>query len=252
MLGDFSRVLRFKSHLLVLDAGPETLFVVDDSAIGTRGRALRPIAACMREQMTIAQTLATLSETFSEWQVLAALDHLVSKGYVSIDIADERDAARGFFERIGIDARTACERIDRQRVEVRALGVDVRAQIRAFEASGMEVSGEAPLVVALTDSYERNELAELAAQVLARDGMLLVVMPYGVQPLVGPLLAGPNDGHDGPCIECVRYWVGLNQPVQAVLARYHGDAARRLAPAHTSAGVNAVSHSSPRWSSRSR
>jgi bacteriocin biosynthesis cyclodehydratase domain-containing protein len=241
MLGDFSRVLRFKSHLLVLDAGPETLFVVDEFRRSVLAGSLYVrIAACMREQMTIAQTLATLSETFSEWQVLAALDHLVSKGYVSIDLADERDAARGFFERIGIDARTACERIDRQRVEVRAFGVDARAQIRAFEASGMEVSGEAPLVVALTDSYERNELAELAAQVLARDGMLLVVMPYGVQPLVGPLLAGPNDGHDGPCIECVRYWVGLNQPVQAVLARYHGDAARRLAPAHTSAGVNAV------------
>ena len=29
MLDDLSRVLRFKPHLLVLDAGPETLFVVE-------------------------------------------------------------------------------------------------------------------------------------------------------------------------------------------------------------------------------
>ena len=100
---------------------------------------------------------------------------------------------------------------------------------------------EAPFVIALVDSYERRELAELTERVVARGGSVLVVMPHGVQPLIGPLLSQSDATHDAPCIACLRYWSSLNRPVQTLLARHHGDAASALAPAHTRASIAAVS-----------
>ena len=62
MLDDFSRVLRFKPHLLVLDAGPDTLFIVDEFRRAVlRGAVYVRIAACLRDRLTIAATMAALS-----------------------------------------------------------------------------------------------------------------------------------------------------------------------------------------------
>lgn len=125
MLDDFSRVLRFKPHLLVLDAGPERLFVVDEfKRTMLSGAIFVQIAACLRARMTIAETLTSLAGTFGEWQVLAGLDHLVRRAYVRSDSPCEDDAARGFFERIGLDGDAACERIAGKRVAVEAFGAD--------------------------------------------------------------------------------------------------------------------------------
>ena len=242
MLEDFSRVLRFKSHLLVLDAEPDTLFIVDEfKRTVLRGAVYVHIAACLREHMTIAQTMAALSASFSDWQVLSALDHLVRQSYVRADTPDERDAARGFFERAGLDGDAACARLQHLSVAVEAFGVDAAAQKRALADCGIEVVPQAAFTVALVNSYERRELAELAERVSARGGMLLVVMPDGVQPLIGPLLTQTDATHDAPCIACVRYWTSLNRPVQRLLARHHGDTAMHLGPAHTRASMGAVS-----------
>ena len=242
MLDDFSRVLRFKAHLSVLDAGPDTLFIVDETRRSVlRGAVYVSIAACLRESMTIAQTIATLSARFSDWQVLAVLDHLERQAYLRSDEPDERDAARGFFERTGLNGDRACEQLAQLRVAVEAFGIDPAPQKRALAACGIDLDHEAPFVIALVDSYARRELAEVTERVLARGGSVLVVMPYGIQPLIGPLL-GPKDiAPDAPCITCLRYWTSLNQPVQTLLARHHGDEALRVAPAHTRASVAAVS-----------
>ena len=242
MLDDFSRVLRFKAHLSVLDAGPDTLFIVDETRRSVlRGAVYVSIAACLRERMTIAQTIATLSARFSDWQVLTALDHLERQGHVRSDAPDALDAARGFFERTGLDGDRACEQVAQLSVALEALGVDPAPQKRALAACGIGVDPDASFVVALVDSYARRELAELTERVLARGGSVLVVMPYGIQPLIGPLLRPQDIAPDAPCMACLRYWRSLNQPVQTLLARHHGDDALRLAPAHTLASVAALS-----------
>ena len=242
MLDDFSRVLRFKAHLSVLAAGPDTLFIVDETRRSVlRGAVYVSIAGCLRERMTIAQTIATLSARFSDWQVLAALDHLERQAYIRSDAPGKLDAARGFFERTGLDGDRACEQLAQLSVAVEAFGVDPAPQKRALVACGIDVDPDASFVIALVDSYARRGLAELTERTLTRGGSVLVVMPYGIQPLIGPLL-GPKDiAPDTPCIACLRYWTSLNQPVQTLLARHHGDEALRLEPAHTLASVAAVS-----------
>ncbi|TKC86000.1 TOMM precursor leader peptide-binding protein [Trinickia terrae] len=243
MLDDFSRVLRFKPHLQVLDAGPDALFIVDEFKRAVlRGAVYVRVAACLRDRLTIGQTIDALAAGFSAWQVLAALDHLVRRAYVRSDMPDAAlDAARGFFERAGLDGDAACERLRQLSVAVEAFGVDASAQKRAFAACGIDVVPEAAFTVALVDSYARRELDELAERVSARGGALLLVMPGGVQPLIGPLLTFTDAAHDAPCIDCVRYWTSLNRPVEMLLARRHGDAAMRPAAAHTRAGMGAVS-----------
>jgi hypothetical protein len=229
MLDDFSRVLRFKPHLLVLDAGPDTLFIVDETRRSVlRGAVYVGIASCLRERMTIAQTIAALSAQFSDWQVLTALDHLARQAYIRSDAPHESDVARGFFERTGLDGDRACDQLAQLSVAVEAFGVDPAPQTRALAAGGIVVNPDASFVIALVDSYERRELTEVTERTLARGGSVLVVLPYGIQPLIGPLLspAGHLSG-DTPCLACLRYWTSLNQPVQRLLARHHGDDALR-------------------------
>ncbi|WP_175772137.1 TOMM precursor leader peptide-binding protein [Paraburkholderia phenazinium] len=241
MLDDFSRVLRFKPHLLVLDAGPERLFVVDEfKRTMLSGAIFVQIAACLRARMTIAETLTSLAGTFGEWQVLAGLDHLVRRAYVRSDSPCEDDAARGFFERIGLDGDAACERIAGKRVAVEAFGADDIPLRHALARAGIGIEPDAGLTVALADSHDRDDLADLAARVSLRGGALLIVVANGVQPLIGPLLAGDPELADAPCIECVRYWIRLNRPVEALLARHHGSAATRLPQAVSRAGAAAA------------
>ncbi|NHV26910.1 TOMM precursor leader peptide-binding protein [Burkholderia sp. D-99] len=241
MLDDLSRVLRFKPHLLVLDAGPETLFVVDEfKRAMLSGAIFVRIAACLRARMTIAEIVTSLAGTFGEWDVLARLDHLVRRGYVRADSPHDDDAARGFFERAGLDGDAACARVVRLRVAVEAFGADDAALRRALDTAGIEVVPDAELTVAITDTHDRDDLAACAARVAARGGALLVVAAGGVQTLIGPLLAGGGALADAPCIACVRYWIRLNRPVEALLARHHGSDSTRLPPAASRAGAAAA------------
>ncbi|MEN2469371.1 TOMM precursor leader peptide-binding protein [Burkholderia sp. GS2Y] len=241
MLDDFSRVLRFKPHLLVLDAGPETLFVVDEfKRAMLSGAHFVQIAACLRARMTIAEIVASLAGTFGEWDVLARLDHLVQRGYLRADSPHDDDAARGFFERAGLDGDAACAHVVQLRVAVEAFGADDAALRRAFDTAGIEVVPDAELTVAITDTHDRDDLAACAARTAARGGALLVVAASGVQTLIGPLLAGGGALADAPCIECVRYWIRINRPVEALLARHHGSDATHLPPAASRAGAAAA------------
>ncbi|VWC06922.1 Ribosomal protein S12 methylthiotransferase accessory factor YcaO [Burkholderia lata] len=241
MLEDFSRVLRFKPHLLVLDAGPETLFVVDEfKRAMLTGAIFVRIAACLRARMAITEIVTSLSGTFGEWDVLAGLDHLVRRGYVRADRPHDDDDARGFFERAGLDGDAACARVAGLRVAVEAFGADAAALRRALDTAGIDVAPDADLTVAITDTHDRDDLAACAARVAARGGALLIVAAGGVQTLIGPLLAGDGALGDAPCIECVRYWIRINRPVEALLARHHGSDATRLPPAVSRAAAAAA------------
>ncbi|KAB0635181.1 bacteriocin biosynthesis cyclodehydratase [Burkholderia stagnalis] len=241
MLDDFSRVLRFKPHLRVLDAGPDTLFVVDEfKRAMLSGAIFVRIAACLRARMTIAEIVTSLAGEFGEWDVLAGLDHLVRRAYVRADAPHGDDAARGFFERAGLDGDAACARVAQLRVAVEAFGADDAAFRLAFAAAGIDVAPDAELTVAIADTHDRDDLAACAARVAARGGALLVVAANGVQTLIGPLLAGDDARADAPCIECVRYWIRLNRPVEALLARHHGTGATRPPPAASRAAAAAA------------
>ncbi|KVN23242.1 bacteriocin biosynthesis cyclodehydratase [Burkholderia stagnalis] len=241
MLDDFSRVLRFKPHLRVLDAGPDTLFVVDEfKRAMLSGAIFVRIAACLRARMTTAEIVTSLAGEFGEWNVLAGLDHLMRRAYVRADAPHGDDAARGFFERAGLDGDAACARVAQLRVAVEAFGADDAAFRLAFAAAGIDVAPDAELTVAIADTHDRDDLAACAARVAARGGALLVVAANGVQTLIGPLLAGDDARADAPCIECVRYWIRLNRPVEALLARHHGTGATRPPPAASRAAAAAA------------
>ena len=241
MLDDLSRVLRFKPHLLVLDAGPETLFVVDEFRRAMlSGAIFVRIAACLRARMTIAEIVTSLAGTFGEWDVLARLDHLVRRGYVRADPPHVDDAARGFFERAGLDGDAACARMAQLRVAVETFGADGAALRRALDAAGIGIAKEASLTLSNTDTPYRYYRAAGAARVAARGGALLVVATGGVQTLIGPLLAGGGALAEAPCIECVRDWMRINRPVEALLARHHGSDATRVPVAASRAAAAAA------------
>lgn len=82
----------------------------------------------MRDRLTIAQTFAALAARFSQWEVLAALDHLVRRGYVRADAPGERDAAIGFYERTGVDGDAASDIASRLAVAVDACSCSCRSR----------------------------------------------------------------------------------------------------------------------------
>lgn len=241
MLDDFSRVLRFQPHLLVLDAGPGTLFVVDEfKRMMLPGALFVRLAACLRERMTIGEIVTSLGTAFGDWQVLAGLDHFVRRGYVRDDPPREDDAARGYYERLGLDGDAARDRMSRLRVAVETFGVGDIPLAAALAGAGIELAHEAELTVAVVDSHDRDDLADLATRIASRGGALLIVATGGLRTLIGPLLVDGAGRGDTPCVECVRYWTRLNRPVDALLARHHGVAATRLPRAHSRAAAAAV------------
>lgn len=244
MLDDLSRKLRFKPHLLLLDDGPETLYIVDEfKRFVLTGPIFPALAACVREALTIGEIVAALSMRFSDLEIVRALDHFRQRGYVRGDEPDSLDAVRGFYERSGLDGDEACARGQTIRVAVEAYGVDPQPQIDALRAAGIDVSTDvshdAPIVVALCDSYMHPELLIAEERATARGAQLLLVNPTGVQTHVGPLL-GMNGETASPCMVCVRYWIGLNRPVQALLARRHGERATRGHAVHSAASLRAA------------
>jgi bacteriocin biosynthesis cyclodehydratase domain-containing protein len=241
MLDDFARVLRFKPHLLVLDAGPDALYVVDEFRRSVLpGEAFPALAGCMRDGLTIAQIFEALTARFSEWQILTALDHLVQRAYVCADSPGEGDVARGFFERVGLDGEEASRVAAQLQVAVEAFGVDPQCQIDALSACGVQIVPQAAITVALCASYDHPGLGAAAERAAARDSALLIVTPTGAEPRIGPLLTPGGAAADVPCMECLRYWTALNRPVQTLLARHHGLEATRLPSAHSRASMGAV------------
>jgi ribosomal protein S12 methylthiotransferase accessory factor len=240
MLDDLSRKLRFKPHLLMLDDGPEALYIVDEFKRSVLTGPIFPaLAACVRDAMTIGEIVATLSARFPDLEIVRALDHFRQRGYVRTDEPDSIDAARGFHERAGLDGDQACAMGAAVRVEVQAYGVDPQPQIDALHAGGIDVSPDAPIVLALCDSYTHPDLLIAAERATARGAKLLLVNATGVQMLIGPLIGAGEDAAS-PCMACVRHWIGVSHPVQALLARRHGERATRLPAVHSTASLRAA------------
>ncbi|WP_116136271.1 TOMM precursor leader peptide-binding protein [Trinickia diaoshuihuensis] len=240
MLDDLSRKVRFKPHLLLLDDGPDTLYIVDEFKRSVLNGAIFPaLAACLRDARSIGQIVAALSPRFSDWEILRALDHFLERGYLRADEPDGRDPARGYYERSGLDGDRANAAVQSLSVHVEAYGVDPLPQIEALRACGIELADGSPLVIALCDSYTHPELPIAAERAAARGARLLLVNPTGVQACIGPLLGTGGDA-DAPCIACVRYWIGLNRPVQSLLARRHGERAARMPVVYSAASLRTM------------
>jgi oxazoline/thiazoline synthase len=162
-----------------------------------------------------------LSENFPPEQVVAALVHLRSRGYLADDAATEAAAAEAratsaLWEHVGVPPSLARSRLDRALVATVAIGnVSIGWLTDSLARDGVKTAPEGDVTVVATDDYLRPELATWNDRSLTAGRPWLLVKPVGIETWLGPLFV---PGHTA-CWECLAQRLRGHRKLEQYIAR---------------------------------
>ncbi|NHZ89911.1 TOMM precursor leader peptide-binding protein [Massilia sp. CCM 8733] len=216
-LSDPDLIPVFKPSLRVEALDGELLLILSERRRAMlRGRALALVGQAVDGVRSVAELVARLGAELAPAEVLEALDHLFSLGHLHAAGAAPTPAD-AYWELMAGAAPPAAP--DACSVALACCGgIDPGPATRALALAGMRVDPGAGLRIALTDDYLRPELDAIAARARADQVPLLLVCAAGTRPTLGPLLHAQH----GACLECLRFWLRVNRPVDTLLARAGG------------------------------
>jgi oxazoline/thiazoline synthase len=193
-------------------------------------KALAPLLDGAHEVESIFEVL---SNTYPVEQVLAALVHLRTSGYLAEDAPAEADAAAearptmAFWEHIGVPPSLARSRLDRALVSTVAVGdVSIGCLTDLLERDGLTPVREGDFMVVVTDDYLRPELATWNTRSLTAGKAWLLVKPVGMETWIGPVFV---PGHTA-CWECLAQRLRGHRKLEQYIARRSGTDAPVGAP----------------------
>jgi ribosomal protein S12 methylthiotransferase accessory factor len=229
---------RIKPHLSVEIAGPEQVFLLDETrAHILEGRAYPKVLPLLDGMRTTGEILETLAGDLSMQELFAALAILERRGYVSEGDADGRDAVAAYWSRLDLPPALVAEKFKRSRCHVRAVGdADTGAITAALTALKLSESAaaDADVQVVVTDDYLNPALAEINREALERKQPWMLIRPAGTMPWIGPIFTG-----DRPCWECLRMVLEQNRHIESFLEKYGGPIRTAKAAIPASVGVAA-------------
>jgi ribosomal protein S12 methylthiotransferase accessory factor len=169
----------------------------------------------------IEAIFAALSENFPPGQIVAALVHLRSRGYLADDAVAEAEAAEAratsaFWEHVGVPPSLARSRLDRARVATVAIGnVGIEGLTELLARDGVRTAPEGDVTVIATDDYLRPELATWNHRSLTAGKPWLLVKPVGMETWIGPLFVPGQTG----CWECLAQRLRGHRKLEQYVAR---------------------------------
>ena len=123
-----------------------------------------------------------------------------------------------FWQDVGFDAQAVAAALTASPVCVLSVGGPALAEpvTEALAQAGIRVEAEGNLRVVVTvTTHLRSDLASLNADALRTGSRWLLLKTTSTRPLIGPLFS-PGDG---PCWECLAFWLRNNRPVEELLRR---------------------------------
>jgi ribosomal protein S12 methylthiotransferase accessory factor len=183
--------------------------------------ALAPLLDGAHEVEAIFDALA---RDFPPEQIVAALVHLRSAGYLADDVLTEADTAetrgvRAFWEQVGVPPSLARSRLERARVATLAIGnVELDGLTDLLERGGVKVGREGDITQVVTDDYLHPELAQWNERSLAAGKPWLLVKPVGIETWIGPLFVPGQTA----CWECLAQRLRGHRKVERYIARRRG------------------------------
>ena len=211
---------RFRPHFHVeVMPGEGVILLSEARHFLLRGRLYELLAPHL-DGRTAENVCEQLRANASPAEVFYALSQLERKGYV----CEEEDALPAgecaLWSSQQVSPETAARRLAEHAVVVRAFGVEADPFLELLRSVHVQVAGEGPLDVVVTDSVWRRELRDWNAEARRNGRPWLLVKPTGRQVWVGPLFHPHKTG----CWECLIQRLRANCPVAAYLEGRNGHA----------------------------
>ncbi len=229
---------RFKPHLLVKVAEPETVFLVTETGhVALEGRLYAMLAPHLDGRNTVEEIVRRLEGRLTPLDVEYGVQELDRAGLLAGPLSAEPPAREAFRELAGADRRSASRRL-RRPVAVEAVGAVERLRLTAaLKALGLRLARRAGFTIVLTDDYLRSELAAVNRRALAGRITWMLVKPVGAVLWIGPIFEPGRAG----CWECLARRLG--QTLQRQIAGSEGPAegGAALSRAHLPATIGIAS-----------
>jgi ribosomal protein S12 methylthiotransferase accessory factor len=235
---ELTRVLALKPTLRLQRVNTTTAFLLGErERFVLAGASAIEITLLVDGRRTVREILDAVRARIPEPEALYTLGQLATRAYI-VSLAPELSAEHAaFWYGVGRDS-TAATTLHNRPVSIRALGdaVPIGWMTEALTQAGLRVESVAPVQVVVSDDYLRPELSEINRAARRDRTPWFLIKPVGVQPLIGPTFAL----NDGPCWDCLTFWLRQNQPVEELVRRCHN--ASHLSPptAAMEASVRAV------------
>ena len=221
---------RFKSYLEPIIDRDDGLFLISE---GQHAWLKAPVFAALAPLLDGAHEVEAifdaLSGNFSPEQIVAALVHLRSRGYLADDAIPDPAVAEGdiaearattaFWEHAGVAPSVARSRLDRARVATVAIGdASIEWLTEVLARDGVNTAREGDLTVVVTDDYLRPELATWNDRALTAGKPWLMVKPVGIETWIGPLFVPGQTA----CWECLAQRLRGHRKLEQYIARRRG------------------------------
>ncbi|MEO8903484.1 MAG: TOMM precursor leader peptide-binding protein [Polyangiaceae bacterium] len=241
LLLEMSEVLSFRQSLRAEPVGEVVFLIGERERIVLSGAATVVVTALVDGRRSVAEIVQRARTKTSEPEALYALHQLVARGHLVPAVRDAAPSTVAFWQSLGVNGSVAAQGL-RRSVAVQVLaGTNVHPDViaSALAGAGLRVDQDAALRVVVTDDYLTPELASLNANRIRTERPWLLLKPNGAVPFIGPLFM-PNDG---PCWECLAFWLRGNRPVEELVRRQR-QAAGPVSPPQASlpASIQAVAH----------
>jgi len=209
-----NEVLAFRSSLRPEQVGEALFLIGERERLVLSGASTVAVAALIDGRRSVEQVVAAARGKTSEPEALFALQRLVERGHL---VPLGRNAAQGaaaFWEGFGDVSLEG----PKHGVALQAIAVSDGPQELAgiFAGSGLKVDAQADLRVVVTDDYLRSELAAVNTRAIDEQKAWLLIKPNGLIPFIGPLFTAG----EGPCWECLAFWLRGNRPVEELVRRH--------------------------------
>jgi ribosomal protein S12 methylthiotransferase accessory factor len=209
---------KFRPHLHVEVVPGEGVFLLSDSRQTLLRGRLYELVAPWLDGRTADEVCDRLRDKASPAEVYYALAQLERKDYLcAVDETLPSEQA-ALWSSQNIAPGTAAQRLAQRPFAVQAFGVEGGPFLELLRSLHVQVAGDGPPDVVLTDSYLRGDLAACNAEALRSGRPWLLVKPTGRQIWVGPLFRPGVTG----CWECLARRLRSNSPVVSYLEGRNG------------------------------
>jgi ribosomal protein S12 methylthiotransferase accessory factor len=210
---------KFRPHLRVEVVPGEGVFLLSDGRhVLLRGRLYELLAPCLDGQSTADDVCHHLRDRATPAEVYFALGQLERKEYLCDGDGGLPADQAALWSSQKIVPAVAARRLAETTVCVRGVGVAADRFAELLGALAVRTTADGPPDVVLTDTYLRDELAEVNRAALRGGRPWVLVKPTGRQVWVGPLFRPGRTG----CWACLAERMRANAPVPAYLRERGG------------------------------
>ncbi|HKV39142.1 MAG TPA: TOMM precursor leader peptide-binding protein [Blastocatellia bacterium] len=182
---------KLRSHLHAEVIGDDrTLLIAEGRYFALHGRLYTKLVPLLDGQLTTDQIVDRLAAAFHQTEIYHALLSLVKSGYVEESTSALPDSLKAFWNTLGIDSRTAADRLASRAICVTVFGGAGGEPFLSLLDSlcvRSTSAAAADLWVALVDDYLREGLSQFNRQALESGTPWLIVRPNGVFSWIGPI-----------------------------------------------------------------